>query len=119
MLLLAVACSDKGVAVYNTAPTVTIVSPQSGTGVDPGDLVEFIGLANDHQTDPAELTVLWSSSLDGDLDDTPPDVDGDLYFASSALSPGTHTITLSAFDSIGEAGSAAIEVQVGEGGGGT
>lgn len=115
MLTLLLACSDKGLSVYNTAPTVSIVSPGDGAAGNPGDLVEFYGIARDQQDDPEEVTVLWSSSIDGDLDDTPPDSNGDLWFATSYLTSGIHTITLSAFDTAGEAGSAAISYEVAPG----
>lgn len=113
LLALLVGCQDTKVGVYNTPPTVTIVSPPDGTSIGAGESLEFYGLARDDQSDSPELAIVWASSIDGDLDSTPSDVDGSLYFATSALSPGDHTMTLTAIDEKGEATTASIGVHVG------
>lgn len=112
-------CQENKVGVFNTPPNASIVSPPDGTSVAGGSLVEFWGLVGDDQTDPADLTVLWNSSLDGDLDSTPADVDGSLYFSTATLTEGDHSITLTAVDPSGESASTAILLRVGEGGGGS
>ena len=115
LLLLLAGCQEKALTVYNTAPTVSILSPADGEGRNPGELVEFFGVARDQQSDSDELVVAWSSSLDGDLWSEPPDVNGDVYSATNELSSGTHTITLAAVDEQGESASASILLEIAPG----
>lgn len=110
-------CSDDAVRAFNSPPTASIVSPEDGEYVPPGDLVEFFGLAKDDQDESPTLGIAWSSDIDGALDATPADPDGSLYFASARLSHGTHVITLTVADTDGETASSAIALHVGTGGG--
>ena len=51
-----------------------------------------------------ELPILkWTSDLDGPLDDGIADADGRVLYSIADLSLGTHTITLRAVDTEGEA----------------
>ncbi len=115
-LLIVLACNEGGVQSYNTAPLVAILSPEDGTAVDPGALVEFLGEAKDGQDVAAELQITWLSSIDGVLDTTVPDRDGDMRFATTSLSAGSHVITLSAVDTKGDSAEASVALQVGDGG---
>ena len=108
------ACSDQKVQVYNTAPAVSIVSPVDGAGFGPGDLVEFYGVADDSQDPATSLQISWESSIDGQLGTDPPDSEGTVYLATSVLSGGSHTITLTATDANGQQGTATINVFIGE-----
>jgi len=114
-IALLAGCQEKALTVYNTPPTVSILSPSDGAGSNPGELVEFYGLVRDQQSDSEELEVLWASSLDGDLWSEPPDVNGDVYSATNELSSGTHTITLTAADEQGEASVASILLTIAPG----
>ncbi len=113
-LLLALACSEAGVQSYNTAPVVSIVSPEDGATVGPGTLVEFFGQARDGQDASEKLQITWLSSIDGVLDTSVPDRDGDMIVALNTLSAGTHVISLTAVDRQGESSTANITLQVGE-----
>jgi len=110
------ACSDQKVQVYNTAPAVSIVSPVDGAGFGPGDLVEFYGVADDSQDPATSLQISWESSIDGQLGTDPPDSEGTVYLATSALSGGSHTITLTAVDTKGESANTSIGISVEQGG---
>ena len=59
-----------------------------------------------------ELIVMWSSSLDGLLDSTPPDSSGNLYFATNSLQPSSHLITLTVSDTQGLSNNSSVEVIV-------
>jgi len=48
-------CSDTKLAVYNTPPTASIVSPAGGETYLPDELVELTGLARDDQDDSENL----------------------------------------------------------------
>ncbi len=113
--LLPLACTDTKVAVYNTAPTATITDPADGTAYAGGDLIEFRGLVLDGQEDAPELTVLWTSSLDGEIGSSEADIDGLVFFPTTDLTAGLHAITLSAIDEEGKIGEETITVDVGTG----
>ena len=115
---LLAACQDKGVSVYNTEPTASILAPEDGAAVDAGSLVEFYGVVGDAQTDTEAIAVSWSSDLDGELDTAPAAVDGSVYFASSSLSGGDHAVTLTAIDAEGLSAQATVQLHVGTGPGG-
>jgi hypothetical protein len=115
LCVLAACSGDKGFVVYNTPPAVTITQPVDGALFDAGAPVEFLGQAVD-DGDVTALTVEWTSSLDNVLPDAdPPDPNGVVEFVSTALSIGTHVITLRAIDGGNEQGEATVTIQVGEG----
>ena len=73
--------------------SVSILSPADGSSYERDDTVTFQAEIADAGGD--DLTVRWSSSLDGTLSiDEEPDKDG-LLVGSTALSVGAHIITLS------------------------
>lgn len=116
LLISLAACTDTTVKVYNTAPTVSITSPEDGSIYQPGTLVEVYGLARDSQQGPETLLVSLSSSLDGELGTLTPDSEGITYAALSTLSAGLHALTLTAFDDAGESGQATVSVEMSYGG---
>ncbi len=93
----------------NTAPTVTITAPASGTTVAVGTSISFSGTANDTEDGVLSGSLTWSSSINGIIG-------SGASFSTSALTAGTHTITASVTDSGGLPGSAAITVNVTGGG---
>lgn len=116
LFVLLAACSDNQVGVYNTPPSVSITSPEDGSSIQPDVQVDFYGVARDGQQDASTLDVTWTSSVDGELGVSTPDVDGFVFLPVVGLSGGTHAITLSAIDDGGEAAQTAITVDVGFGG---
>lgn len=89
----------------NTAPTVTITSPANGTTVTQGTSVAFSGSASDAQDGNISASLVWTSSLNGQIGTG-------ASFSTSSLSAGTHTITASVTDSGGLSGSAQITLTV-------
>ncbi|MEO7999726.1 MAG: hypothetical protein ABI852_19900, partial [Gemmatimonadaceae bacterium] len=90
----------------NQAPTAVITSPANGTSVVQGTSISFSGTGNDPEDGSlggASLT--WSSNVSGTLGTG-------ASLSTSALSVGTHTITLSVKDSKNAAGSASISITV-------
>ena len=89
----------------NTAPTVTITAPASGTSVAQGTSVTFSGTATDTEDGTISGSLTWSSSINGNIG-------SGASFSTSTLSAGTHTITASVTDSAGAPGSASISLTV-------
>nr|NIR37415.1 hypothetical protein [Actinomycetota bacterium] len=89
----------------NALPTVTITAPADGTSGVEGDPVTFSGTASDVEDGDLTSALSWSSSLDGVIG-------SGASFTTSALSPGTHTVTASVTDSGGLEASDAVAVTV-------
>ena len=96
----------------NTAPVVAITSPADGSTHDSGATINFAGTATDVEDGDLTASLVWTSDIDGALG-----VGGSV---SATLSDGEHTVTVtaSATDSGGLAGTDAITITVGDGGGG-
>jgi hypothetical protein len=94
-------------SVSNTAPTVTISSPQDGASFGSGASISFAGSASDKEDGTLTTTMVWKSDLDGQIG-TGGSFDG-------VLRDGTHTITASATDSGGLTGTANISITIGGG----
>jgi hypothetical protein len=89
-------------------PVVTISSPADSSIFDEGTAVSFEGSADDPGDGPLTGgSLVWSSDADGELG-----TGGSL--TESGLSPGPHTIALTATDSDGNQGAASIELVVEE-----
>jgi hypothetical protein len=75
----------------NFQPVLTITSPLDGTTTFQGLPVRFTASAFDFEGGDVSASITWSSSLDGALGVGP-------SFARSDLSPGAHTLTVTASD---------------------
>jgi len=99
------------VSSEDAPPVVEISMPEDGAEVAEGEAVDFIGLAQD-EGDLTALTVVWSSDVDGVLDNTPPSELGMVQFETHELSVGEHEVTLEVTDGGGQSGSDAVAVTV-------
>ncbi|MBT3217936.1 MAG: hypothetical protein HN348_02505 [Proteobacteria bacterium] len=111
---LLTACeADRGLVFYNQAPSVSISEPVEGAVFSEGETIIFEGVVFDDATDPVDLDVEWTSSIEGILPDTdPPDPDGYVEFLTPNLTDGIHLITLRATDGSLEQGEASVEIEV-------
>ncbi len=90
----------------NNAPTASITSPANGTTVLTGTSVTFAGSGSDQEDGALTGAALtWSSSRDGQIGTG-------TTFSTSALSIGTHVITLTARDALNATGSASITLTI-------
>lgn len=113
LLLLLAGCQDHKVGSYNTPPAASLLSPADGASVEAGALVEFVGLVDDQQDAAPALLVQLQSSLDGVLGEPHADAEGNVFYATNALTEGDHVITLTVTDSDAESASSAIALAVG------
>ncbi len=95
----------------NTAPSVSITTPTSGTSVAAGSSVSFAGSATDVEDGNLSAGLTWTSNLSGAIGSGP-------TFSTTALAVGLHTITASVTDSGGLPGAASINLTVAGLGGG-
>lgn len=88
-----------------SAPVVSISSPEDGSAFETGSSIRFAGSASDMEDGDITASLIWTSDLDGPIGM------GGSFTAN--LSDGAHTITASVVDSAGLEGSAVATVAVG------
>jgi len=96
----------------NEAPAVTLDAPLDGDAFLEGACITFEGTATDAEDDPEDLAITWTSSIDGLLDETPPDGNGGVTFEHCALTTGDHQVELVATDSLGATAEALVSFEV-------
>lgn len=89
----------------NTAPTVTISSPANGQTFTAGTSVTFTGSASDVQDGNISASLVWTSSLQGQIGTG-------ASFPYANLVVGTHIITASVTDSGSLTGSAPVTITI-------
>ena len=112
---LVLSCSgnkEMSIQVGNDAPELSIISPLDGTEFNEYQLIEFVGKTTDFEDAETDLDVIWFSSIDGELHTEIPDEEGNVYFASSDLTPGDHAITLTVTDTQGVTSNTSISITV-------
>lgn len=93
------------------APTVNIVLPSIPAEFSEGEDITFSADIEDDDTPNQDIAVVWESSLDGELNTSTPDINGNVTFTTNSLSRGIHQITITAEDTDGYSSSASIEVR--------
>ena len=110
----ACASQDIKIAEYNTPPEVSILAPVDNEEFGFGEMITFQGQVGDMQDGPELLVLKWTSDLDGALNDGIADAEGSVLYSTADLTIGSHTITLRAVDSEGEANQASVLISVSE-----
>lgn len=113
---LSAGCNSQSLGKFNTAPSVSIVSPSDGELVDGGGIIQLVGVARDPQDDPTSLQILWTSNVadPAELGSDPPDVDGNVVQNVTGLAEGEHLLTLKAIDLDGASEIASVLITVGD-----
>lgn len=99
------AAAAVGTAPVNTAPAVTISTPGQGASFVAGTAVTFAGGASDAQDGDLTASLVWTSSLQGQIG-----VGGS--FGRADLVAGTHVVTAAVTDSGGLGGSATVTITI-------
>jgi len=89
----------------NTPPAVTITVPLDGATFASGATIHFVGTATDAEDGDLTGSLVWTSSIDGQI--------GTGGSLSAVLSDGAHSITAEVADFGGAAGSDSIGITVG------
>jgi hypothetical protein len=89
----------------NATPTVTISQPANNVSSIVGTPITFTGSANDTEDGALTASLLWTSSLQGQIG-------AGASFSRSDLIVGTHVVTASVTDSGGSTGSASVTITV-------
>jgi len=97
--------------VVQSVIQVEITAPEEGNTVESGTVSEFTGTVHDSQFEGTEMSMVWSSDIDGELCAGTAEVDGSTS-CSVSLKPGSHVVTLMATNPLGQSASDAISVGV-------
>ena len=100
LLFLLLYIHQPAVPEPNTAPVIDITSPQYGYSSVYGGQTNFTAIASDHEDGDLAYSVIWISSIDGNIDKT------------VVLSEGTHTITAKVVDSDGLSATDSIVISI-------
>ncbi len=85
---------------YNVPPSLYFEEPIDESSYPEYEEVLFVAFVEDNRDSQEDIRLEWSSDLQGTLYGTEhPDADGWVFFPTSSLVPGNHTILLTAFDS--------------------
>jgi hypothetical protein len=99
----------------NHDPTILIVAPDGGSYFASEDAITLEAVLDDAEDSPELLTLVGTSSLDGDLGlSTAPSSSGDWAGNISGLSAGEHLITLTVYDLTGLSGQDTVSFTINE-----
>ncbi len=109
--------TDEDVVVLNLTetdgPVVEIVQPETGGWYSVDAPLTFEGLVWDAETAAGDLDIYWTSDIDGPIDMSLEVTADGQVLGFSALSMGTHVITLYAVDEDGNIAYDSVVVEVG------
>ena len=94
-------CTDSIDHTVATPPTATITLPTADAVFQHGDPVAFAATIADEEDPPTDVSLSWSSDVDGPFASGSADVEGTATASTADLSPGVHTVTLTATDTHG------------------
>ena len=105
-------CSVSQLLVIDSVPVVSIQQPQDGDVFSIGDIIEFQGRVLDYEDLEHEMTLGWSSNVDGAMHDDSVNAQGRQQFFYDQLSVGPHIITASSTDSGFHTSAADITIRI-------
>ena len=117
LIVLGLAClscsSEKGLTIYNQAPSVTIFDPFEDEVFDEGSVVSFSARIGDDQDPVDTLTRVWRSDRH-DLGDAEISLsaDGIATMTTGVLGVGAHEISLTVIDSDGQESTDAVRIEL-------
>ncbi|MFH1469813.1 MAG: Ig-like domain-containing protein [Pseudomonadota bacterium] len=94
-------CTDFILYTVGTPPVLTVTSPATGDLYEEGQTITFSATVSDNEDRPTAIELAWTSDLDGVLSTSGADSTGLAEFTRRDLSPGEHTLTVTATDTAG------------------
>lgn len=94
-------CTSQVRWTVGSAPEIGIDAPGDGDVVGQAEEVVFSATVSDAEDAPQDLTLEWSSDVDGTLSTAPADARGITTFTFAGLTLGAQTVTLTATDTDG------------------
>lgn len=91
-------CSNNNSSNAPVGPSINITSPLNNARYYYGDEIEFRADVSDDRTASEDLDILWSSSIEGTLNQDFAASTGTVEFESASLGSGVHNIVFSVTD---------------------
>ena len=105
-------CTDTVQVSIGSAPTLSVTTPTTGDVYSLSEAVSFSAQVSDPEDIASNIDLTWESSIDGIFSNTGSDSNGNISFAYSGLSAGTHNIFVTATDSAGLTASTSLIVRI-------
>lgn len=105
-------CSISQLLIMDSIPTVSIQQPSDGDVFSIGEIIEFKGRVLDNEDLEHEMSLEWSSNIDGFMHNDSVNAQGRQQFFYDVFSVGPHTITATSTDSGGHSSSADINIRI-------
>ncbi|MBM75960.1 MAG: hypothetical protein CMK59_11220 [Proteobacteria bacterium] len=105
-------CISDVVYTVGSAPQISLVSPVSGSQYSENEAIIFEANVSDNEDQASALSLSWSSSIDGEFSTQGPNSTGIAQFSYDQLSPGSHSITVTATDSDGMYSDAVVSLSI-------
>ncbi len=94
-------CTDELGFIVGLPPVLTVLTPSDGETVHDVEGVAFYATAIDEDGKNTDITVTWTSTVDGEFASSAPLEDGSVAVETEALTPGAQGITVVATDADG------------------
>ena len=94
-------CTTGMLVSIGTAPTVSIDEPLDGALFELAEIITFSATVADGEDQPSNINVVWSSDIDGEIQNGPANSQGVSQFSFNGLSAGVHAISVTATDTTG------------------
>ena len=105
-------CTDTVQLAVGTPPTLSLGSPTDADVYSVGDLVSFQAEVSDQEDVPSDISLSWTSDIDGEFSTQGPNSNGAVSFNVSDLSVGLHSISVVATDSTGLTDSTTLTIRI-------
>ncbi|MEC8276208.1 MAG: hypothetical protein VX026_00730 [Myxococcota bacterium] len=105
-------CQDSVLLTVGTPPTLSLQSPQDGALFLTGEAILFEGTVSDSEDIPSDVALSWTSSQDGEFSTIASDSTGNVSLSYNGLSPGPHSIIVTATDSSGLTDSVSLSLDI-------
>lgn len=94
-------CTDQVLVHVGTLPIALIDQPLDGEVFSVGETIAFQGTATDQEDQPNELSVAWTSDIDGVLASGNVNSQNISEFSSDVLTAGLHSLSFRVTDTVG------------------
>ncbi|MEC7984005.1 MAG: Ig-like domain-containing protein, partial [Myxococcota bacterium] len=105
-------CTDTLLLSLGTPPSISIEEPTNGSIYSVGEAVFFTAIVSDSEDLASDISLSWTSHIDGEFYTQSSDSNGNIYFAYSDLSAGIHNILATATDGSGLTSTASLTLQI-------
>ena len=105
-------CVSDIIYTVGSPPTIALTSPTNNATYNENATVSFVATVSDSEDAPADLTLVWTSSIDGVFSNQQAASNGTAQFNVNSLSYGNHDITATVTDTTGLYAEAIVQITI-------